>query len=208
MRRAYCLILCSCAFWTAAAAAQDRLSVDGGIDLRWVHATSERSFLNGGLGDLRFDPGHEGVRLGRALLAANWRVTDLATVHADFDAYGDHDRNSVDVSEFYLDVRPFPTTSVRWRARVGAFFMPISLENRGTGWTAVYSITPSAVNTWLGEELAGREQRLPRRRRSGRGGVRLERPGRSIACATWICVDRPPIDAVRGSWSTAHQLLS
>ncbi len=153
MRWAYRLILCSIAFWTVAAEAQDRLSADGEIDLRWVHATGERSFLNGGLGDLRFDPGHEGVRLGRALLAANWRVTDTATLHADFDAYGDHDRNPVDVSEFYLDVRPFPTTSVRWRARVGAFFMPVSLENRGIGWTAVYSITPSAVNTWLGEEF-------------------------------------------------------
>jgi hypothetical protein len=127
--------------------------VNGDVDLRWVHATGERSFLNGGLGDLRFDPAHEGVRLGRVLLAPNWRVTDIVTVHADVDAYGDHDRNPVDVSEFYLDVRPFPTTSVRWRARVGAFFMPVSLENRGIGWTAVYSITPSAVNTWLGEEF-------------------------------------------------------
>jgi hypothetical protein len=52
-----------------------------------------------------------------------------------------------------LDVRPFPTTSVRWHARIGAFFMPVSLENRGIGWTDVYSITPSAVNTWLGEEF-------------------------------------------------------
>jgi hypothetical protein len=153
MRWAFRLILCSFAFWTAAAAAQDRLSVNGDVDLRWVHATGERSFLNGGLGDLRFDPAHEGVRLGRVLLAPNWRVTDIVTVHADVDAYGDHDRNPVDVSEFYLDVRPFPTTSVRWRARVGAFFMPVSLENRGIGWTAVYSITPSAVNTWLGEEF-------------------------------------------------------
>jgi hypothetical protein len=52
-----------------------------------------------------------------------------------------------------LDIHPFPTTSVRWRARVGAFFMPASLENRGIGWTNVYSITPSAINTWIGEEF-------------------------------------------------------
>jgi hypothetical protein len=153
MRCAYRLILCTFAFWTAPAAAQHRLSVDGDVDLRWVHATGERSFLNGGLGDLRFDPAREGIQLGRVLLAPNWRVTDIVTVHADFVAYGDHDRNPVDISEFYLDVRPFPTTPVRWRARLGAFFMPVSLENRGIGWTAVYSITPSAVNTWLGEEF-------------------------------------------------------
>lgn len=31
--------------------------------------------------------------------------------------------------------------------------MPVSLENRGPGWSDVYSITPSALNTWLGEEF-------------------------------------------------------
>jgi hypothetical protein len=153
MRLVYRVILCSVLFSTAPAEAQDRLTVDGDIDLRWVHATGEPSFLNGDLGDLRFDPNHEGVRLGRAFLAPNFRVTDIVSVHAVIDAYGDHDRNAVDASEFYVDVRPFPTTSIRWRARVGAFFMPVSLENRGIGWTAVYSITPSAVNTWVGEEF-------------------------------------------------------
>src|ERR1700683_545612 len=57
------------------------------------------------------------------------------------------------MSEFCLDVRPFPTNAVRCGMRIGAFIMPISLENRGIGWTDVYSITPSAVNTWLGEEF-------------------------------------------------------
>ena len=31
--------------------------------------------------------------------------------------------------------------------------MPVSLENRGPGWTDVYTITPSALNTWIGEEF-------------------------------------------------------
>jgi hypothetical protein len=160
MRYAHPLILCvhrllllSLAFCAAGAGAQDRLSVDGDVDLRWVNATGSTSYLNGGLGILRFDPDHEGIQFGRAFLAPNLRVTDVLSMHAVFNAYGDYGRNPVDVSEFYLEVRPFPTTSVRWRARVGAFFMPLSLENRGIGWTGVYSITPSAVNTWLGEEF-------------------------------------------------------
>jgi hypothetical protein len=153
MRRVKPILLWGVVLWASAAGAQDRLSVNGGVDLRWVHATGDSSYLNGGLGKLRFDPEHEGSQFGRAFLAPNWRVTDIVTVHAVIDAYGDHDRNPVDISEFFLDVRPFPTTSVRWRARVGAFFMPVSLENRGIGWTDVYSITPSAVNTWLGEEF-------------------------------------------------------
>jgi hypothetical protein len=142
------LVLCACG-----ASAQDRLSVNGDVDLRWVQASGETSFLNGGLGILRFDPEHEGFQLGRVFLAPTWRATDILSVHAVIDAYGDGDRNAVDLSEFYLDVRPFPSGPIRWRARLGAFFMPVSLENRGIGWSNVYSITPSAVNTWMGEEF-------------------------------------------------------
>jgi hypothetical protein len=147
------LVSCSLALWTVVAGAQDRLTVNGDVDLRWVHATGDTSYLNGGLGILRFDPDHEGIQFGRAFIAPSLRLTDIVTVHAVFNAYGDYGGNPADVSEFYLDVRPFPTTAVRWRARVGAFFLPASLENRGIGWTDVYSITPSAVNTWLGEEF-------------------------------------------------------
>ncbi len=139
--------------WAAGAQAQDRLSVSGDVDLRWVHSTGETSYLNGGLGILRFDPQHEDVRFGRAFLAPTFRLADIVSVHAQLDAYGDYGGNLTDLSEFYLDIRPFPTASVRWRARLGAFFMPASLENRGIGWTNVYSITPSAINTWIGEEF-------------------------------------------------------
>jgi hypothetical protein len=139
--------------WTVGTHAQERLSVSGDVDLRWVHATGESSYLNGGLGILRFDPQHEDVQFGRAFLASTLRLTDAVSLHAALNAYGDYGGNPADLSEFYLDIRPFPTTSVRWRARVGAFFMPVSLENRGVGWTNVYSITPSAINTWIGEEF-------------------------------------------------------
>jgi hypothetical protein len=138
---------------TGLAVADDQLNVAGTLDLRWVHATGELSYLNGGLGTLRFDPEHEGLRAGRASLASRLRVSDIVTLHAVVDAYGDHDRNPVDLSELFVDVRPFPAHALRWRLRAGAFHMPISLENRGAGWSDVYSITPSAINTWLGEEF-------------------------------------------------------
>jgi hypothetical protein len=153
MRCARALFCVGLVLWAAGAHAQERLSVSGDVDLRWVRATGESSYLNGGLGILRFDPQHEDAEFGRAFLASTLRLTDVVSVHAALDAYGDYGSNPADLSEFYLDIRPFPTTSVRWRARVGAFFMPVSLENRGVGWTNVYSITPSAINTWIGEEF-------------------------------------------------------
>ena len=135
------------------ATAQSSFTLDGDLDVRWVHTSGETSFLNRGYGLLRFDPEHDGLVLGRAFLAPTWRITDIVSLHAVIDTYGDHNRNPVDLSECYLDIKPFPSSALRWRAKLGAFYMPISLENRGPGWTDVYSITPSAVNSWIGEEF-------------------------------------------------------
>ena len=153
MRSPWVPVLMICAFLVTHAYADDRLTVDGMLDLRWIFSNAETSYLNGGLGPLRFDEDHEGLRLGRAMLSGKLRVTDIVSVHAVVDAYGDYPGNPLDVSELYVDVRPFPTSAVRWSARIGAFHMPASLENREAGWTPVYSITPSAINSWLGEEF-------------------------------------------------------
>jgi hypothetical protein len=131
----------------------DELSLSGMVDLRWISANGQTSYLNGGEGVLRFDSDHDGLRVGRAFLAPSLRVSDIVTLHAVVDSYADHDRSPIDLSEAWIDIRPFPANSLRWQARIGAFHMPVSLENRGTGWTDVYSITPSAINTWMGEEF-------------------------------------------------------
>ena len=153
MRFRWCAALAVAGLWIPVADAADDLSMIGQVDVRWIQSTGAMSYLNGGLGILRFDPEHEDLRLGRMFVAPRIRLTDAVTLHAVVDTYGDHDRNPIDLSEFWIDVRPFPERPVRWRVRVGAFHMPISLENRGVGWTNVYTITPSAVNTWLGEEF-------------------------------------------------------
>jgi len=153
MRSLWAPLLLSCACLAGKAPAGDRLTLDGMFDLRWVYSDAETSYLNGGLGPLRFDADHDGLRLGRAMLAGSFRLTDIVTVHGVVDAYGDYPAGPVDVSELYLDVRPYPTSAVRWSAKVGAFHMPASLENREVGWMSAYSITPSALNTWFGEEF-------------------------------------------------------
>lgn len=153
MRRLWAPLLIGCACLAGEAPADDRFTLDGMLDLRYVYSNAEASYLNGGLGPLRFDADHDDLRLGRAMLAGSLRLTDIVSLHGVVDAYGDYPAGPIDVSELYLDVRPFPTNAVRWSAKIGAFFMPTSLENREVGWTSAYSITPSALNSWIGEEF-------------------------------------------------------
>jgi hypothetical protein len=123
------------------------------VDLRAVASDGLRSFLNGGLGELRFDDRHDGVRLGSVSIGYNHNFFDIVHFTADAVAYGDHDRSPVDLTQFYAELRPFPWNSWRSRVKLGAFYAPISLENRLPGWRSAYSLSPSAINTWIGEEL-------------------------------------------------------
>jgi hypothetical protein len=59
----------------------------------------------------------------------------------------------VDVIDAYVRYRPVSLTPWRWSVRAGAFFPPISLENTGIGWTTEWTLTPSAINAWIGQEL-------------------------------------------------------
>lgn len=122
-------------------------------DLRAVAVDSPlESFTEGGLGLLRFDEHHDGAQLGRVLLDFAGPIGETFRYTLTASATDDGDRNVLDVTEAFLDWRPYPTSAWRWRARVGAFYAPISLENRAVGWQSIYSLSPSAINTWLGEE--------------------------------------------------------
>lgn len=133
--------------------AGDRLEVRGELDLRLVDSDASPSFLEGGLGRQRFDADHDGLRLGRAFIAARLRLADTVTANLVAGSYGDQDKNAVDLTEAYVDYRPYPEGPWRWRLRGGLFYAPISLENRGPGWTNVYTVSNSAIATWIGEEI-------------------------------------------------------
>ena len=62
-------------------------------------------------------------------------------------------RSGVDALEGYLAGIPPSQGDVSWSVKTGAFFPTISLENDDLGWTSPYTLTPSAINSWIGEEL-------------------------------------------------------
>jgi hypothetical protein len=59
----------------------------------------------------------------------------------------------LDILEAYARYQPVSTASWLWSVKLGAFLPPISLENESVGWTSPWTLTPSAINSWVGDEL-------------------------------------------------------
>lgn len=139
----------------------------GLIDARLVRASAERSWTDGGLGKLRYDAANDGLRLGQAVLRGDADVAD--TVSAVLIVQAADDRpHALDITEAWLRWNPLPTGPWKASVRAGTFFPALSLENDGVGWTTTRTISSSAINSWIGEELRnqGVELTLLRRGRA------------------------------------------
>ena len=123
------------------------------LDTRLVSSDAGRSFMDGGLGTTRFDRQSSGIQLGRARFALTTSLGELWSARFDASAWDDKDRSPVGVTEAYLQLRPYPRAGYRFRLKAGAFYPPISLENRAAGWESPYSLSYSAINTWLAVEV-------------------------------------------------------
>ena len=214
----YLLAIALCAFASCQPAlAGDRLELTGLLDARVVATDGTPSYLNGGLGRTRFDGDHEGLQFGRLMLGARFRLTDTVTVHAVAEAYGDGDSLPAGLSQAYVDWRPFPIRPVRFRLRAGAFYPPVSLEHRQAGWTNPYTLSASALNTWIGEEfrVVGTEfeARWLGASQGYNGDVALvgaafgwnDGAGTVVADRGWALTDRPSL--LLGGLGHAHEHL-
>jgi hypothetical protein len=196
------LALCACAALIPAASAQDfhaqgfieaRLPVSNGDDLSWT---------DGGLGKARFGQDGQDFALAGAL-SLSWQASDSLLAVLDLQAQP-QTSPELGVLSAYVRWRPVSISPWRWSVRAGAFFPPVSLENDGVGWTSRWTLTPSAINSWVGEELrdVGVEARLERRLASGsiEGGVAVfgynDPAGELIASRGWALGD---VTSVLGS---------
>ena len=123
------------------------------LDLRAVSSDGRMSFLDNGQGKLRFDDDHQGIRLGRLRAAWTQPLGEVFSAHVEASTWDDDDKNPIDLTEAYLEYRPYPRAGFRTRVRLGAFYPPLSLESRAVGWETPYTITPSAISSWIGEEI-------------------------------------------------------
>lgn len=147
----------------AGASAQDDPAVRWGavLDLRGARSSDSVSWLESGLGKTRYGAldGRTAsvLSLGQVSLVADARITEILGAHlqANFDAEPDRTvrRARAGLVEAFATFRPEPSPHLRLRFKGGLFFPSISLEHPGKAWTTVHTITPSAINSWVGEEL-------------------------------------------------------
>jgi len=142
---------CGLLLWSCAMSAH--AEIEASLDLRLVQSDGRDSFLDGGLGKLRYDTDDDGLQLGRARVA--WRGELGGDFHATLDAsaWSLDDHHAIDLTEAWVEWRPVPRSAWRHNVKAGAFYAPISLEHRAPGWTNPYTLSSSALNTWVGEEL-------------------------------------------------------
>ena len=123
------------------------------VDARLLSVDGPPPFIAGGLGLLRYGGDESGLRLGRARFAVSQSLGEAWSLHLDASSWGDHDKIPAGLTEAFLQLRPYPRAGYRLRVKAGAFYAPISLENRASGWESPYTLSYSAIDSWLAEEV-------------------------------------------------------
>jgi hypothetical protein len=128
----------------------------GFLTAREIYVNAQRSWLQGGAG--RFDVGadtvddHKLVNTYNAQLGFDWMPMSWFLVHADGVARrqqsGHVAGKRVGLIQGYADV-----FNDHWRLRAGEFWLPTSRENTDPLWTSKYTITYSALNSWMAQEV-------------------------------------------------------
>ena len=130
------------------------LEIRGLLDLRLTSSDAERSWVAAGLDKTRFDRSSSAFRVGQAVLRMDGELAPAFSASAVLSASDDR-RGLLDVNEAWVAWNPVPSSPWKTRVRAGAFFPATSLEvgYESIGWTPEHTVSSSAINSWLGEEL-------------------------------------------------------
>ena len=128
------------------------------LDGRLALANGERSWTDGGFGKTRFQGNADrdyrayAVPVEAALI---WtpRFTDSLTASVS-TAWQRDQEHAVDLLEAFVSYLPAQKGKVGFGVRAGLMWPEISLEHTtGGAWSTVNTLTPSAINAWVGEEV-------------------------------------------------------
>ena len=93
---------------------------------------------------------------GQLHLGLDWKPAETWLVHAHGVLHGEPEGaegSTGGLVEAFVQFRPELTPQTTLRLRAGLFFPPTSLENTEPLWQSPYTLTLSALNTWIGEEV-------------------------------------------------------
>lgn len=126
-------------------------------DVRLVAADGERSWLDEGFGKLRGSGTASGnLRVKPELglvdlvwqprLGFAWSATVVGTLQGG-------EKTRAGLSEAFISYKPMRREKLRLSVRAGLMWVPLSLEHGGADWHVIDTVTPSAINSWVGEEV-------------------------------------------------------
>jgi hypothetical protein len=128
------------------------------LDGRLAVANGERSWTNRGFGKTRFQGDSDGDYRAYAVpveAALIWtpRFTDSLSASVS-TAWQRDQQHAVDLLEAFVSFMPPQKGPVGFAVRAGVMWPEISLEHTtGGAWSTVNTLTPSAINAWVGEEV-------------------------------------------------------
>ena len=132
----------------------------GQVTARGSWVRGQESWLAGGFGRLAAggDDPEDSVSQasGEARLALDWQVSHWFRIFLHGGGRLEEDsRTSADggLIEAYLEGYFDNVGAGRLRLRAGQFFLPTSFENVEPLWSSPYTLSLSALNTWIGEEI-------------------------------------------------------
>lgn len=133
----------------------DRFDIYGLIDVQGVfHRDAQTSWLRQGAQATRYGAGDNGLQLASAGVGIDYQLNRDWHFSASAIAYPEP-QSELALTEAFFHYKPAPQGAWRQQWRLGAFHLPLSLENTGPLWSTEYTLTPSVINTWVGEELRG-----------------------------------------------------
>lgn len=153
MRATVAILLCILA--APLLAQTSSFQAHGFITLRGIYVEAQPSWLEGGYG--RFDVGakdantRENTNVEIGQLGFDWTPTTWMLVHADGVVRREQSGTRGSRGGVVQAFADLYTEKLRLRA--GSFWLPTSRENIDPLWNSRYTVTASALNTWIGQEV-------------------------------------------------------
>lgn len=141
----------------------DNHSASFGMELGLLARSGYASWTEGSVGKLRH--AEDGAVINRFFVDYTGKLADTLNAQVAAEGYDDNVGSAIGLTQAYLEWRPVPQSATRYRLRLGAFYPRISLENVESGWSSPYTLSASAINTWVAEEIRafGAELSMSRR---------------------------------------------